>query len=194
MHCCVAVHSIRCKSCRMLCVLVQNDLLFKPLQIAAGLGHWAAMASSQRPSLPGPAVERIAFHLMASADRQTCLLSLLALAGVDRTTRQSVAQLPKLQLSYDSLSSVNRKTLSRRPLQRELDFSRASPRAKHLCFLSAARLFSGYTDVAFVGPIITDAVIIEVARRLQLDLRSVRVQARQLSIAHPGPVVAHPSY
>ena len=148
---------------------------------------------TQPASFPGPAVERIAAHLMAGQDRQTALLSLIALAGVDRSTRASLSKLPPLSLAFDSLACCNRKTLGRRPLERELAFARASPGAKHLCFISAARLFGGYADVAFVGPIITDAVVIEVARRLQLDLRSVRVQVSSLAQASQASAPCHPA-
>ena len=139
---------------------------------------------------PGPAVDRISWHLLAGSDRQTALLSLLALAGTDRATRAAVSRLPPLGLAFDSLASVNRKTLGRRPLERELAFARASPAAKHVCFLAAARLFRGFSDAAFVGPIITDAIVIEVARGLQLDLRSVRVQVGPTCPRDPQALLA----
>ena len=128
--------------------------------------------------LPGPAVQRIASCLLQGADSQTALLSLVALAGVDRSTRAVIACLPASTLQFDTLSSCNRKTLGRRPLDREIAFSRASPAYKHDFFLAAARLFKGYSEVAFVGPIVTDNVVLEVARQLQLGLRSVRLQVR----------------
>ena len=128
--------------------------------------------------LPGPAVLRIASCLLDGTDSQTALLSLVALAGVDRSTRSFISCLPATNLQFDSLASCNRKTLGRRPLDREIAFARASPAHKHDFFLAAARLFRGYSEVAFVGPIVTDVVVLEVARQLQLDLRSVRLQVR----------------
>lgn len=133
-------------------------------------------------TLPAPALENIASCLLSGADSQTGLLALVALAGVDRHWRRTVRRLrAEDNLVFDALEVCNRKTLGRPLLQQEITFAKASPDTKASFFLSAARLFVGYGEVAFVGPGVTDLLLLEVARKLQHGLVAVRMQVG------PGP-------
>ena len=126
---------------------------------------------------PAPALERIVHHLLAGEDSQASLLTLIALAGVSQYTRSIVRRLHTQQcLTLDALHACNRKTLGRQLLPRESAFGQASPDIKLSVFLSAARLFDGYGEAVLSGPGVTDLVLLEVARKQQHSLLSVRVQ------------------
>lgn len=127
--------------------------------------------------LPAPALERVATYLLSGTDSQTGLLSLMALAGVDRYTRTVVSRLhSEHAVAFDALEGCSHKTLGRSLLPRELSFARSSADVKTAFFLSAARLFGGYGEVAFGGQGSTDLLLLEVARKVQHGLVALRLQ------------------
>ncbi|KAK9802669.1 hypothetical protein WJX73_003517 [Symbiochloris irregularis] len=133
--------------------------------------------SAPHAFLPGPALERVVHHLLAGTDAQTSLLSLLSLAGVDKYSRSVVRHLHRSHcLTLDALEGCNRKSLGRPLLPREDAFSKAAADTKQTIFLLAARFFVGHSEVFLSGQGVTDLVLLEVARKQQQGLLSVRIQ------------------
>ena len=128
--------------------------------------------------LPDVVVQQVASNLLGQADSQASLVSLMAMCGVSQQWREVAQRLEGGELHFDSLESVGRNALGRALTPAEAAFRKASPAAKSGFFQAAAGLLSGYTRCVFAGEGVTDATLVEAARKVGPNLTSLTVKVR----------------
>ena len=108
--------------------------------------------------LPDLAIRKVAeFASVGDLSLQT----LVALAGINRSWRSIIRTLDPQSLSFNSKARFSK---------------RVSLAGRNAFFLSAAQLFAGISSIELLGEAVTDAVLLEVARRSECRLTTLHVE------------------
>lgn len=109
--------------------------------------------------LPDAVVRHIASYAAKGNTPSDVLVTLVSLCGVSRQWRSIARDVePGLCLGY----GASENSFSTLPVSQT--FKKLTPTQKEVIFRGAARLLTGYTELAFCGDGVTDAVVIDVAK------------------------------